>query len=184
MAALPLKYGNHKRYHSSLTFYFNQTKGLEVIQEETESQMSSDSDQELEQLHDIGYDDDFIPRRKSIGADCVDHVDHFGVTNFVGESTVPYSHDEESENADENNGTGEILTKHIRISAKDFDPVSVNMKLKIFFLFPMHFSVKFLLSWYFAILGSNFAAVVPCLWTTSNQPIGFEWYHRGFHEYT
>lgn len=104
-------------------------KGLEVIQEETESQMSSDSDQELEPLHDYGYNDVSSSRRKSSGLDCVDHIDHFGVNDFGGGSTdiLAYPHDDDADHQDDKCTPGEILTKHIRISAKDFDPVSVHV---------------------------------------------------------
>lgn len=90
--------------------------------------MSSDSDQDLDQFTDYDYDVKTTPHRK-LSVDFIDHTDHFGVTDIVRSATdiLSYAQDKDADDLpDQKNGTGEreIVMKHIRISAKDFDPVS------------------------------------------------------------
>lgn len=132
-----------------LTLY-SSPSGLEVIQEETESQMSSDSDQELDPLHD---ELSSSRNRKlsstsssGVGTDYFDLGNHYshrhfvGVSDFGGDSSdiLGYTNGTSGDDGDSSHHhddqdsqctPGEILTKHIRISAKDFDPEPILQRL-------------------------------------------------------
>ena len=103
--------------------------GWEVIHEETESQISSDSDQELDCLTE--FCSETIRQRKPCASDKSKHTVN-GNGNMSDSSASTLSTLESVE--DSKSITEDIIVKHVRIPS-NWDPVSSQIAVKIYFIF-------------------------------------------------